>query len=181
MNDTQQQQGAGSTSSPAGQKAQGGWGETIRQALSENPRFKSPSDLALRFHEVMTGAKRGEPTLPRQQQEARLKALADIQEVRAFTTAAGAEMARMYLVLDGLALRFAGEITRVDLGASQGRAAAADLERVTKLLDMVLRVSREARLCLGASNSLAQDLRALNFGGEVDGGGAGAVGDDSPD
>jgi hypothetical protein len=181
MNDTQQQQGAGSASSPAGQKAQVGYAEVMRQRFIERAEFSSPKELAVAFHEAMTGAKLGEPTLPHQKQAARFQALADIQEVKAFTTAAGAETARMYMVLDGLALRFAAQISRVDLGASQGRAAAADLERVGRLLDMVLKVTKEARLCLGASNMLAQDLRALSFGGEVNGGGAGAVGDDSPD
>ena len=78
---------------------------------------------------------------------------------------------RSDLVLDGLALRFAAQISRVDLGASQGRTAAADLDRVSKLLDMVVKVTKEARLCLGASNMLAHDLRALGFGGEAVGGG----------
>lgn len=177
MNDTQQQQGAASASSPAGQEARVGYAEVIRRRFMERAEFNSPKELAVAFHEAMTGAKRGEPTLPRDQQEARFQALADIQEVKAFTKAAGAEMARMYLLVDGLALRFAAQLSRIDLGASQGRAAAADLERVGKLLDMVLKVTKEARLCLGASNLLASDLRALGFGG-----GAGAVdGDDSPD
>ncbi len=73
----------------------------------------------------------------------------------------------MYLLLDGLALRLSAQIARIDLGASQGRVAAADLERVGKLLDMVVKVTKEARLCLGASNMLAQDMRALGFGGEA--------------
>jgi hypothetical protein len=172
---TQQHDGACSASSPAGQKARVGYAEVIRQRFIERAEFSSPKELAVAFHEAMAGAKLGEPTLPRQQQEARFQALADIHEVKAFTKAAGAEMARMYLVLDGLALRFAAQLSRVDLGANQGRAAAADLERVGKLLDMVLKVTKEARLCLGASNMLAHDLRALGFGGEAVGG------SDSPD
>jgi len=169
MNDTQQ--GAASASSPAGQEAQVGYAEVIRQRfMARRAEFNSPKELAVAFHEAMTGAKRGEPTLPRDQQEARFQALADIQEVKAFTKAAGAEMARMYLVMDGLALRFAAQLSRIDLGASQGRAADANLERVGKLLEMVLKVTKEARLCLGASNMLAQDMRALGFGGEAVGG-----------
>lgn len=172
MNETQSlQDGACSASSPAGQKAQGGYAEVIRQRFIERAEFRNPKDLAVAFHEAMAGAKLGEPTLPRAQQEARFQALADLREVKAFTQAAGAEMARMYLVLDGVALRLAAQLSRIDLGASQGRAAAADLERVGKLLDMVLKVTKEARLCLGASNMLAHDLRALGFGGEAVGGG----------
>ena len=153
------------------------YAEVIRQQFAESPQFKSPAELAAKFHEILLG--RGKPTLSGQQQQARYHALADIQEVKAFTKAAGAEMARMYLVLDGLALRFAAQLSRTDLGASQGRAAAADLERVGKLSDMVLKVTKEARLCLGASNMLAQDMRALGFGGEAVG--AGAVDSDLPD
>ena len=170
----QPQAATGASSTP-----QPGYAEALRQKFIERAEFSSATQLAVAFHEAMTGAKIGEPTLPHQQQEARFQALSDLREVKAFTQAAGAEMARMYMVLDGLALRFAAQISRVDLGASQGRAAAADLERVGRLLDMLVKVTKEGRLCLGASNSLAQDLRALSFGGEVVG--AGAVDGDLPD
>jgi hypothetical protein len=105
-------------------------------------------------------------------QSSGMRHLSDVREVKAFTQAAGAEMTRMYMALDGLALRFGAQVSRVDLGASQGRAAAADLERAGKLVDMLLKVTKEARLCLGASNILAHDLRALGFGGESVGGGS---------
>jgi hypothetical protein len=166
MNETEQD-------SPTGEEAQGGYAEVIRQQFAENPQFKSPAELAARFHEALIG--KGQPTLSGKQQQARYQALADLREVRAFTTAAGAEMARTYFVLDGLASRFAAQIARVDLGASQGRAASADLERVGRLLEMVVKCQKEARLCLGASNMMAQDMRALGFSGEVGGVVGGAI------
>jgi hypothetical protein len=172
MSETQQQDGAASASSPTGDEAQVGYAGVIRQRFIERAEFSNPKELAVAFHEAMTGAKLGEPTLPHQQQVARFQALSDVREVKAFTQAAGAEMARMYMVLDGLALRFGAQVSRVDLGASQGRAAAADLERAGKLVDMLLKVTKEARICLGASNLLAHDLRALGFGGEAGVGGS---------
>lgn len=163
MNNTQQ--AAASASSPTGDEAQGGYAKVIRQQFAENPQFKSPAELAAKFHEALIG--RGEPTLPRQQQEARFQALADLREVRTFTTAAGVELARTYLVLDGLSLKFAAQIARVELGS--GREGTRDLERVAKLLELVVKCQKEARLCLGASAVMAQDLRAFGFEGEAEG------------
>lgn len=160
MNETQsQQEGAASASSPTGQKAQVGYAEVIRQQFAENPQFKSPAELAAKFHECLVG--RGAPTLSSQQQQARYYALADVHEVRTFSRAAGAELARTYLVLDGLSLKFAAQIARIDLGAGQGQAAVRDLERVGRLLELVVKCQRESRLCLSASAVLSQDLRAL--------------------
>ena len=123
--------------------------------------------MAAKFHEVLLG--RGKSTLLSRQQT-RSHALADIQQVRKFTKAAGAELSRTYMVLEGVALRFAAQIARVDLGASQGHVAVRDLERVGKLLELVVKCQKEARLCLSSAAVLSQDLRAFGFIGEAVGG-----------
>ena len=76
------------------------------------------------------------------------------------------------MVLEGVALRFAAQIARVDLGAGRGQVAVRDLERVGKLLELVVKCQKEARLCLSASAVLSQDLRAFGFVGEVQDGSA---------
>lgn len=140
-----------------------GYAQVIRRQFLEAPQFRSPAELAAKFHEALLG--RGAPTLSSQQQQARYNDLANLSEVRVFTKAAGAELARTYLVLEGLSLKFAAQIARIDLAASQGQAAARDLDRAAKLLDLVLRCTREGRLTLGASNAMSQDMRAYGFAG----------------
>lgn len=69
-------------------------------------------------------------------------------------------MARHYMLLDALALRFAWHVT-------QARPEREDAGKAGKWLDLATKASREARRCLALAGELSQDVRAVAYLGKA--------------
>lgn len=67
-------------------------------------------------------------------------------------------MARPYMLLDAVALRFAWHIT-------QSEPEREDASKAGKWLDLMTKASRVARRCLALAGELSQDARAVNYHG----------------
>jgi hypothetical protein len=138
----------------------GGYAQTLRQRLADNPEYRTPAEFAATFHDALVGFGQA---LPKAEQEARFERLADLRELGVVTAAAGQELARHYMVLDGLATRYALAVQRIN----PETASARDLEKAARHVELALKAGKAARQTLAASVMLAQDLRVLGLGRDL--------------
>ena len=117
------------------------------------PEFSGPADFAAQAHQALLGWGQ---TLSDAEQRLRFEQLAAVDDPTAFAKAAGQEMARHYMLLDALALRFAWHVT-------QARPEREDAGKAGKWLDLATKASREARRCLALAGELSQDTRAAAY------------------
>lgn len=120
------------------------------------PEFTGPADFAAQAHQALLGWGQ---TLSDAEQRLRFERLAAVDDPAAFARAAGLEMARHYMLLDAVALRFAWHIT-------QSRPEREDAGKAGKWLDLMTKASREARRCLALAGELSQDVRAVGYLGK---------------
>lgn len=121
------------------------------------PEFTGPADFAAQAHQALLGWGQ---TLSDAEQRMRFERLAAVDDPAAFAKAAGQEMARHYMLLDALALRFAWHVT-------QSRPEREDAGKAGKWLDLATKASREARRCLALAGELSQDVRAVGYLGKA--------------
>ena len=135
-------------------QAQGGY---VCQQGQSSPEFTSPADFAAQAHQALLGWGQ---TLSDEAQRTRFEKLASVDDPAAFARAAGQEMARHYMLLDALALRFAWHVT-------QSKPEREDPAKAGKWLDLATKASREARRCLALAAELSQDTRAVGYMGKI--------------
>lgn len=135
-------------------QAQGGY---VCQQWQSSPEFTGPADFAAQAHQALLGWGQ---TLSDEAQRTRFEKLASVDDPAAFARAAGQEMARHYMLLDALALRFAWHVT-------QSKPEREDPAKAGKWLDLATKASREARRCLALAAELSQDTRAVGYMGKI--------------
>ena len=115
------------------------------------PEFTGQADFAAQAHQALLGWGQ---TLSDEAQRLRFDKLAAVDDPVTFAKAAGQEMARHYMMLDALALRFAWHVTK-------SHPEREDPAKAGKWLDLATKASREARRCLALAGELSQDVRAV--------------------
>lgn len=130
-----------------------GYAATLRHRFRDAPEFTTPSEFAAAFSEVLVGWGQSQPLA---EQEARFKRLANLHEVATLSNAAGSELARHFMLLDALTVRFARHVATVD--PNKGDRP----ERVAKWVDLTIKASKEARRCLAAAVLISQDLKVVS-------------------
>lgn len=144
--------------SEATESTVGGYVRTLQSRFRDNPEWTSPASFAAAYKQALIGF--GQP-LPMAEEVAQVERLSNLRELGELTAAAGQQLALHQAVLEGLFLRFSGRLQRLD-------PATCSAKQASEWFDLTLKASRGARQCMAASVILAQDLRVLGVGQQLD-------------